>query len=75
MRIKMIERRKELGMTQEELANKLGIGRTAVSAWEIGRNEPPLEFLIKLKKIFGVSEDEFFLDTNDTNCIEGGSHG
>jgi transcriptional regulator with XRE-family HTH domain len=48
------------------VADKLGVTRTAVSAWEVGRNSPDIVEIIKLKKILEITEDEFFLDTNDT---------
>lgn len=51
--------RKELGLTQEQLAKKLGIGytRTAISAWEVGRNEPSNSDTVKIAEFFGVSTD------------------
>lgn len=49
--------RKELGLTQEEFAEKIGYTRTAISAWEIGRNEPSNNDTIKLAEYFGVSTD------------------
>lgn len=66
MRVKMINRRKDLGYSQQELANKLGVTRSAVSGWEIGRNEPDLQTIIKLKEILRVKEDAFFLDDKVT---------
>lgn len=54
-RIKQL--RIELGFTQEQFANKIGFSRTAISAWEIGRNEPSNDDTIKLADFFGVSTD------------------
>lgn len=54
---RLIKLRKELNLTQEELAQKIGYTRTAISAWEIGRNEPSNADTIKLAKYFGVSTD------------------
>ncbi|KAF1297882.1 hypothetical protein BAU15_08230 [Enterococcus sp. JM4C] len=51
-------KRKELGLTQEELAEKLSVSRSAVSNWEIGRNYPDIQTLIILSKTFGVSIDD-----------------
>lgn len=56
--------RKELGLTQEEFAQKIGYTRTAISAWEIGRNEPSNDDTIKLADFFGVSTD-FLLGKSD----------
>lgn len=54
---RLIKLRKELDLTQEELAKKIGYTRTAVSAWEIGRNEPSNADTIKLANFFGVTTD------------------
>ena len=54
---RLIKLRKELNLTQEELAQKIGYTRTAISAWEIGRNEPSNSDTIKLAEYFGVSTD------------------
>ena len=54
---RLIKLRKELNLTQEELAKKIGYTRTAISAWEIGRNEPSNADTIKLAEYFNVSTD------------------
>ena len=43
-------KRKELGITQEELANKLFITEKAISRWETGRGTPDISLLIPLAK-------------------------
>uniref|UniRef100_UPI00355C9ED4 DBP48 n=1 Tax=synthetic construct TaxID=32630 RepID=UPI00355C9ED4 len=48
------ERRKELGLTQRELAEKLGVSRSTVSDIENGRRLPSEELLKKIKEILGV---------------------
>ena len=45
---RLVQLRKELGLTQEEFAEKIGYTRTAVSAWEIGRNEPSNSDTLKI---------------------------
>lgn len=49
--------RKELGLTQEDFAQKIGYTRTAISAWEIGRNEPSNADTVKIAEFFNVSTD------------------
>lgn len=49
-RIKIL--RKDKNMLQSELAKRLGVTRSAVSAWEIGRTEPNLEIIEKMSVIF-----------------------
>lgn len=68
MRVKMINRRKDLGYSQQDIADKLNVTRSAVSGWELGRNEPDLQTIIKLKEILRVKDDAFFLTEYVTNC-------
>lgn len=51
------ELREELGLTQEEVANKLNISRQAYANWETDRSEPSVEMLINLSKFYNVSVD------------------
>ena len=55
---KLQELRKREGMTQEELASKLYVSRTAISKWESGRGYPNIESLKAISKLFGVTVDE-----------------
>ena len=66
-RDRLIKLRKELNLTQEELAQKIGYTRTAISAWEIGRNEPSNTDTIKLAEYFGVSTDYILGKSNNRN--------
>lgn len=50
------------GMTQAELANKVGVKPTVVSSWEIGRTEPNLGQTGALARVFDVSIDELVAD-------------
>lgn len=52
--------RKEMKLTQEQLAAKLCYTEKAVSKWEGGSSVPPAETLILLAEIFNVSIDELF---------------
>lgn len=51
------ELRKERGLGQIALAQKLGVGKSIISLWETGVCEPTLSNLIKIAKFFGVSID------------------
>lgn len=51
------ELRKKAGYSQKDLADILGVGQTAISAWEIGRNEPRISTYFLLSKFFGCSLD------------------
>lgn len=50
--------RKQLGLSQEELGQKLLVSRQTISLWEKGQTVPTIDNLIRLKEIFGVSVDE-----------------
>lgn len=54
---RLVKLRKELNLTQEDFAQKIGYTRTAISAWEIGRNEPSNADTVKIADFFGVSTD------------------
>ena len=55
---KLQELRKQKGLTQEELSEKLYVSRTAISKWESGRGYPNIESLKAIAKFFGVTVDE-----------------
>ena len=55
---KLQELRKNKGLTQEELAQKLYVSRTAISKWESGRGYPNIESLKSIASFFQISLDE-----------------
>lgn len=50
--------RKEAGLTQEEVAEKVGITPQGVSKWENDLSSPDINILVKLAEILGVSVEE-----------------
>ena len=50
--------RKKSNLTQEELAEKLFVSRTAISKWESGRGMPSISSLKAISEVFNVSIDE-----------------
>ena len=54
---KIYQLRKSKGMSQEELAEKVGVTRQAVSKWEMGTSVPELDTLVALAKCFDVTTD------------------
>lgn len=50
--------RKERGLTQDDLAKKLYVSRTAVSKWESGRGYPSIDSLKEISSYFSVTIDE-----------------
>jgi transcriptional regulator with XRE-family HTH domain len=61
---KIILKRKQMGLTQNELADALYVSRQAVSKWEMGKSLPSLEVFVEMTKIFDVTID-FMLDGTD----------
>ena len=53
--------RKQAGITQEDLANRLNVSNQAVSKWEAGKCYPDIEVLPELATFFEVSIDELLL--------------
>ncbi|HFI0135563.1 TPA: XRE family transcriptional regulator [Streptococcus suis] len=52
--------RKQIGLTQKELAEKLGMGHTTVANYEKGFRSPKKDTLFDLADVFGVSIDDLF---------------
>lgn len=46
--------RKEEGLTQEQLAERLGVARRTISRWETGNNMPDLDVLVELADLYSV---------------------
>lgn len=55
---KLQELRKSRNLTQEELAEKLYVSRTAISKWESGRGYPSIDSLKAISGFFSISIDE-----------------
>lgn len=64
---KILELRKKKGLSQEELAEMIGVARQTISKWELGETSPDIKQSKELSKIFNVSLDE--LVDNDTKNI------
>ena len=52
------ELRREKGLTQEELGERLGVTNKTVSRWETGKYLPPIEVLLEMTTLFDVSINE-----------------
>ncbi|MBE6563429.1 MAG: helix-turn-helix transcriptional regulator [Ruminococcaceae bacterium] len=57
---KIKEKRKELELTQEALANMLGVSKAAVSKWENEESYPDITILPQIAQLFHVTMDELF---------------
>ena len=63
---KIREMRKSKGISQEGLANVLGVSFQAVSKWETGTTAPDVSLIPAIASYFGVSIDDLF----DYNALE-----
>ncbi len=54
-KIKML--REKMGITQSELAKRLGVTRSGVNAWEMGISVPSTQYIMELSLLFRVSTD------------------
>ena len=60
---KLSELRKSAGLSQEELATKVGVSRQTVFKWESGLSSPSMDNILVLCRLFSVSADELIGNT------------
>ena len=60
--------RENAGLSQKSLADKLGITRSSVNAWELGISVPSTQYIVELATLFKVSTD-YLLNFNNTKAI------
>lgn len=58
-------RRIAIGITQDQLAEKLGVDRSTVAKWELGKSYPRTSLLPRISEVLGCTVDELF-----ENCKE-----
>lgn len=58
MNLRLKERRESLGLTQQELAKKVGKSLRTIQSWERGESYPNAEFVVVLCKIFDIDPNE-----------------
>ena len=67
--------RKKSGLSQAELAQKIGVKNSTVSSWERGANAPDIETLFSICKLFNVTVADMFgcgtVDYNDKLTVHG----
>lgn len=65
--------RKELGMTQRQLADEMHISDKTISKWERGLGCPDVSLLLKLSHLLGINMDQLLGGDLETNEIIGGN--
>ena len=63
---RLYQYRKKMGISQEELASRIGVSRQAVSKWERAEASPDTDNLIELSKVYGVTLDEMLQGPDDS---------
>ena len=66
---KIIKLRKRDKLSQEMLADKIGVSRQTISNWELNVTKPDTEYIKKISNVFGVSIDEL-LDNDIRDIME-----
>lgn len=64
------EMRKEKGLTQEQLAEKLGVSNRSVSRWENGRNMPDFDLVTEMAHIYEISIEEILSGERKNDMID-----
>ena len=59
----ILKYREQLGLSQEQLAEKLNISPQAIALWETGQEQPTIDTLKILANTFGVSIDQLYGNT------------
>lgn len=68
---KLKQKRNEAGLSQEVLAEKIGVSRQTVSNWENNRSYPDIGSVLRLSDLYGISLDELLKeDTNMRKHVE-----
>lgn len=66
---KILQARKALGLSQEQLAEQIGVSRQSISKWETGQSAPELDKLVALSRMFGISTDDLLGNTHPTSEV------
>lgn len=64
----LIKLRNQAGLTQTQVAKKIGVDQTAVSNWERGKNPPLAKYHKKLAKLYGCTVEELL--ASETEKVE-----
>ena len=70
---KLKELRKNAGMTQQQLADRIWVTKASISYYELSERDPSPEILIKIAKVFhvttdyllGIEDKQLYLDVSD----------
>lgn len=66
--------RKERGLSQEDVAERLGVSRQAVAKWERGESQPDIESCVALADLYETTVDMLIRDLGREENTEDGKH-
>ena len=64
---KIQDLRKKSGLSQEQLAEQLGVSRQAISKWESGQSTPDIDKIVLLSEFFRISTDYLLKQENEVS--------
>ena len=71
---KLLALRRRQGMSQQEVADAIGVTRQTISNWELGQGAPALDKAAELARLYGVTLDDFVNDDIDIMVPERHKH-
>ena len=64
---RILKLRKEKGLSQEDVANIIGVSRQTISKWETGESNPDFDKILPLCDLYNISTDELIRGENKFN--------
>lgn len=66
---KLVMLRKQYNLSQEQVAEKLGVARQTISKWELGETTPEMDKLILISEIYNITLDELVKEENEVKVV------
>ena len=66
---KLVMLRKQHNLSQEQVAEKLGVARQTISKWELGETTPEMDKLIIMSELYNITLDELMKEENEGKVV------
>lgn len=66
---KLVILRKQHNLSQEQVAEKLGVARQTISKWELGETTPEMDKLIIISELYNITLDELMKEENEGKVV------
>ena len=66
---KLLQLRKERGLSQQQLAEQLDVSRQSVSKWELNESIPDIQNIVAMSELFHVSTDYLLKDAKSVKTV------